>query len=111
MRFSWWLAASLPLVLVAAACSSSEDEIGTDDSNLTDRQLGTKALQILGAQKIPGAQQQCNKCHDINRKSLKVWDEQYKGAIANINDPIHGCIELAEQPPNGKLRKASESWK
>ena len=33
------------------------------------------------------------------------------GILANINDPIHGCIELAEQPPNGKLRKASDSWK
>jgi catechol 2,3-dioxygenase-like lactoylglutathione lyase family enzyme len=33
------------------------------------------------------------------------------GILANINDPVYGRIELAEQPPDGKLRKASESWK
>ena len=33
------------------------------------------------------------------------------GILANINDPVFGRIELSEQPPDGKLRKASESWK
>jgi catechol 2,3-dioxygenase-like lactoylglutathione lyase family enzyme len=33
------------------------------------------------------------------------------GILANITDPVYGRIELAEQPPDGKLRKASESWK
>ena len=33
------------------------------------------------------------------------------GILANINDPTYGRIELSEQPPDGKLRKASESWK
>jgi hypothetical protein len=33
------------------------------------------------------------------------------GILANINDPVYGRIELTEQPPDGKLRKASESWK
>ena len=33
------------------------------------------------------------------------------GILANINDPTYGRIELTEQPPDGKLRKASESWK
>ena len=33
------------------------------------------------------------------------------GILANINDPVYGRIELSEQPPDGKLRKASESWK
>ena len=33
------------------------------------------------------------------------------GILANITDPNAGRIELSEQPPDGKLRKASESWK
>jgi catechol 2,3-dioxygenase-like lactoylglutathione lyase family enzyme len=33
------------------------------------------------------------------------------GILANISEPTYGRIELAEQPPDGKLRKASESWK
>ena len=33
------------------------------------------------------------------------------GILANVNDPVYGRIELTEQPPDGKLRKASESWR
>ena len=33
------------------------------------------------------------------------------GILANITDPNAGRIELSEQPPAGKLRKATEAWK
>ena len=33
------------------------------------------------------------------------------GILANLTDPTYGRIELSEQPPGGKLRKASEDWK
>jgi catechol 2,3-dioxygenase-like lactoylglutathione lyase family enzyme len=33
------------------------------------------------------------------------------GILANITDPNVGRIELSEQPPDGKLRKATDSWK
>jgi catechol 2,3-dioxygenase-like lactoylglutathione lyase family enzyme len=33
------------------------------------------------------------------------------GILANLTDPVYGRIELSEQPPGGKLRIASESWK
>ena len=33
------------------------------------------------------------------------------GILANITDPNAGRIELSEQPPDGKLRKATENWK
>jgi methylmalonyl-CoA/ethylmalonyl-CoA epimerase len=33
------------------------------------------------------------------------------GILANVNDPTYGRIELTEQPADGKLRKASESWR
>ena len=32
------------------------------------------------------------------------------GILANVTDLIGGRIELSEQPPDGKLRKASETW-
>ena len=32
------------------------------------------------------------------------------GILANITDPNAGRIELSEQPSDGKLRKAMESW-
>jgi catechol 2,3-dioxygenase-like lactoylglutathione lyase family enzyme len=33
------------------------------------------------------------------------------GILANVTDPVYGRIELSEQPADGKLRKATESWK
>ena len=33
------------------------------------------------------------------------------GILANLTEPNIGRIELSEQPPAGKLRKATESWK
>jgi catechol 2,3-dioxygenase-like lactoylglutathione lyase family enzyme len=33
------------------------------------------------------------------------------GILANVTEPNVGRIELSEQPPEGKLRKASENWK
>lgn len=33
------------------------------------------------------------------------------GFLANITEPNVGRIEITEQPPDGKLRKASESWR
>ena len=33
------------------------------------------------------------------------------GFLANITEPNVGRIEITEQPPDGKLRKATESWK
>jgi len=33
------------------------------------------------------------------------------GILANITEPNAGRIELSEQPPDGKLRKAIESWR
>ena len=33
------------------------------------------------------------------------------GILANVTDATAGRIELSEQPPDGKLRKATDSWK
>lgn len=79
----------VPALAIAAgvvACSS-EGEVASDESFQTELELATRALQILGAQKVEGAQQQCNQCHDINRKSLRVWGEQYDAAKKLLDDP------------------------
>jgi hypothetical protein len=86
-RISLFAALSIPLACAVAACSSSTGDGETDESNLTDAQLAKKALQTLGAQRIEGAQQQCNKCHDINQRGLRTWETQYKAAKANLDDP------------------------
>src|SRR5262245_2174336 len=88
MRKVTFVLAAIPIAVLAAACSSSNDSGATsDESALTEAELAKKALQILGAQRIEGASQQCNQCHDINQKQLRTWQEQYKGALANIDDP------------------------
>ncbi len=33
------------------------------------------------------------------------------GILANVTDPTYGRVELSEQPPDGKLRRATEAWK
>lgn len=33
------------------------------------------------------------------------------GILANITDPVYGRVELSEQPPDDKLRKASDAWR
>ena len=85
---SWWLVVpALAAAAGAAACSSASDSLSSDESFQTELELATRALQILGAQKVDGAQQQCNQCHDINRKSLRVWGDQYDAAKKLLDDP------------------------
>lgn len=76
-----------------AACSA--DGTSTDESNQTEAELGTEALKILGAQKIPGARQTCNQCHSINQRQLRVWETHYKETSAVLKDP--------NKPPREKL--------
>ena len=75
-----------PLGSLAVACSSSQDD-GADesDSALSDGDLANKALSILGA-KVPNAQQQCNRCHDVNQATLKKWSGDYKTTITFLSD-------------------------
>ena len=75
-----------PLGSLAVACSSAQDD-GADSSDdaLSDGDLASKALSILGA-KVPNAQQQCNRCHDVNQATLKKWAGDYKTAVAFLSD-------------------------
>ena len=49
------------------------------------KDLATKALAILGA-KVDGAQQQCNRCHDINKATLTKWAADYKKTSPFLGD-------------------------
>jgi len=70
----------------AAGCSSaSEDEADVSVDALTDDELASKALAIMGA-KVQGADQQCNRCHDVNTATLKKWSDDYKSTMAFLSD-------------------------
>lgn len=72
--------------LLGVACSSGAND-GKLESNQTEEELATNALKILGAQRIQGANQMCNNCHDVNQATLKQWGEMTKVGLANLNDP------------------------
>jgi hypothetical protein len=88
MRSSLLSISVLALVVgpLGVACSvAAEDDAEAADSALTDDELATKALAIMGA-KVPGAQQQCNRCHDVNTATLKKWAADYKTSVAFLSD-------------------------
>ena len=71
---------------LGVACSvASEEDAEVADSALSDADLGTKALAIMGA-KVPNAQQQCNRCHDVNTATLTKWAADYKTTVAFLSD-------------------------
>ena len=71
---------------LGVACSvAAEDDAEVADSALSDKDLGTKALAIMGA-KVANAQQQCNRCHDVNTATLTKWAGDYKTTIAFLSD-------------------------
>ncbi|MBX3186117.1 MAG: hypothetical protein KF819_03840 [Labilithrix sp.] len=77
---------ALAVALPGMACSSSsEDDAEASEDALTDDELARKSLQILGA-KIDGAEQQCNRCHDINQATLKKWADDYKTSLTFLSD-------------------------
>jgi hypothetical protein len=66
------------------ACKTVDDteEAEADVANLTEQELATKALQILGARQTPrpnGEPGSCSftGCHSINRRKLQEWNESY----------------------------------
>jgi len=87
MKLSLGPLAQAAIVAAALVGCSDPAAVGTSESFQTDAELATRALQILGAPKIEGAQQQCNRCHDINRKSLRLWSEAYSAATKTLADP------------------------
>ncbi len=92
-----------PLGSLAVACSSSQDDdADQSDSALSDGDLAAKALSIMGA-KVPNAQQQCNRCHDVNQATLKKWAADYKSAVAFLSDnskSVDERINYMRRDPN-----------
>ena len=71
---------------LGVACSvAGGEDAEASDSALTDEDLAKKALSIMGA-KVDGAQQQCNRCHDVNTATLQKWSGDYTKTIAFLSD-------------------------
>ena len=83
---------SMVVAPLAVACGVVGDDAETSDEALTEEELATKSLQIMGG-KVPGAQQQCNRCHDINTATLKKWSEDSKRALAFLSDESKSADE------------------
>ena len=89
MRSSFLAVSMLALVVgplgVACSVAGEGDEVESSDDALSNTDLAKKALAIMGA-KVEGAQQQCNRCHDINKATLTKWNDDYKTAIKFLGD-------------------------
>lgn len=75
----------------AVACSTSSSEPPTETSahDLSDVDLATKALKIMGAPQVPHAPGEVGSCsftgcHSINLVTLAGWNEQFKAATAML---------------------------
>ena len=99
----------LPVLLLAtgivAACSSSsqDERVASADQSLTDMELARAALKILGAPQIPqgpGERASCSYtgCHSINPVTLKVWQDEYKAAVALIDGSRPNAEKIAPRP-------------
>jgi hypothetical protein len=77
---------------LGVACSSGADGAESSEAALTDDELANKALSIMGA-KVAGAQQQCNRCHDVNTATLKKWAADHEKTIAFLSDETKSADE------------------
>ena len=73
----------------STAAAPSDDDV--DVGALTQGELATRALQIMGAPgvpKVPGEQASCSAtgCHSINRVTLGAWKQQLDAANAFFAD-------------------------
>ncbi len=76
---------SLVVAPLAVACGVAGEDAESSDEALTQKELAIKSLQIMGG-KVEGAQQQCNRCHDINTATLKKWSDDSKRSLEFLSD-------------------------
>ncbi len=72
------------------ACSSTTDEevAEAEEQNLTDSELATKVLQMMGATQVPRAEADppaCSSCHSINPVSIRKWKKKLDEANAYLS--------------------------
>jgi hypothetical protein len=88
MRSSLFALSAFALIgaSLGLACSAnSGDDAETSEAAVTDEELAKKAIAILGG-KVEGAQQQCQRCHDVNQATLKKWADDYRKAMEVLKD-------------------------
>lgn len=108
MRTKHYLFSLLPLAASAilAACSSSEAEESVSD--LTDMELATKALLVMGTSLngVPNTDGVCTQCHnhDANNQGTFIrWAASYRSAMAILQDETKSKeerINLLRTDPN-----------
>ena len=74
--------AALAAGITACKTVDETEEAEADVANLTEQELATKALRILGARQAPrpnGEPGSCSftGCHSINRRKLHEWNESF----------------------------------
>jgi len=74
------------------ACSSQAEDhgegLGGSSAALqagSDDELALSSLRILGA-KVDGHADQCQRCHDINRASVRKWASDYTATLSALAD-------------------------
>jgi hypothetical protein len=79
---------AVSLAVLAAACSASEDDVGSSEAAATEEDEARGALRILGSklQNEERGEATCNNCHDPNKLTLKKWAGDYKKTMDFISD-------------------------
>lgn len=81
MRIRLALVVLPSLLAVAAACSSSAENVDADESFATDEELAKRALQIVGVKQYAGGEgHACMACHGESRTKFQEWAESYTEA-------------------------------
>src|SRR5688500_11023290 len=76
----------LSIATTSIACSQAlESNDSSQAAAGTEEDLAKTALRNLGA-KLPGAEGNCNQCHDINKATLRLWADSYAKTVAFLKD-------------------------
>ncbi|WP_394828191.1 hypothetical protein [Pendulispora albinea] len=99
---------ALPLALpLVSACSSApsksgegdarhgDEDVGIAAASLTTEELARAALAALG--KVEGRREQCTRCHDVNRTSLRKWAAHYSATMATLRDSSKPAAQRVNQ--------------
>jgi hypothetical protein len=112
-----FLATTAALAIAQNACKSTDDDASTegDVANLTETELATNALRILGARQTPRPNNEPSSCsftgcHSINRVKLREWQESFNEAQATLDNRTMSQADkinsFRQNPRNDRTRFA-----
>lgn len=77
--------ASVAVAGSVTACSADSSEGEDSAAAASELDQARAALQALGA-RVPGAKEQCQRCHDVNQATLKRWATDFGKANASLSN-------------------------